>query len=138
MSNIFEYLQANAELVYRDRSDIFEDVDEAYKMLLHFYEILSGMSEEDLGIIDGDGIGRASVSSAGFELCRTIEPGIDEYSLKREISDYTVFPEEFQTTVYDWLENSQAINFKFPEGFSTEFDDESLDDLDDDDDESTY
>lgn len=95
--NVTKFLQESAKFMAHDRPDIW-DADSAFKTLTSWFSHLAG---EDEG---------GEISSGGFGLTKRDSDGVIEYELHRKITQFCVYPEEEETSLFDWTTNGELVD----------------------------
>ena len=95
--NVSKFLQESARFMAADRPDLWTKED-AFDILSTWFATLAG--EE----------GSAEISSGGFALTKRQEDQFIEYELHRKISQFCVFPEEEETSLFDWSSGGTLVD----------------------------
>lgn len=110
--NMIDWLDKTATYMAKDRPDIYDSVDDAFRDLS---DIFDKMNAEN---------GPLVTSFASFVLFKWVDDDIVEFVLTRKISSGTVFPDEGVTQVFGYTKNSGtlAVGVDLPGPGDVEFD----------------
>jgi hypothetical protein len=95
--NVSKFLQESAKFMASDRPDLWTKED-AFDLLSTWFATLAG--EE----------GGGEISTGGFALTKREDDGYIEYELHRKIAQFCVFPEEEETSLFDWSSGGSLVD----------------------------
>lgn len=109
---MIDWLTKTAEYIAKDRPDLYDSVDEAFRELSDIFNLMNSEN------------GPLITSFASFTLFKWVDDDVVEFMLTRKISSGTVFPSEGVTQVFGYTGNSGtlAVGVDLPGPGDVEFD----------------
>lgn len=100
--DITTFLRESAKIMAADRPDIWDEA-EAFSALVAWHADLSD-----------DALGDGEISSGGFSLSKRTYPqedgGMIEYELNRKLITFDIFPEEEETSTFNWTTHGKLVD----------------------------
>lgn len=96
--NVSKFLQESARFMASDRPDLWTP-DTAFAALSAWFSDLAGEDNEG-----------GEISSGGFALTKRNSDGVIEYELHRKITQFCIFEEEEETSLFDWTQGGHLVD----------------------------
>lgn len=96
--DVSNFLKESARFMAADRPDIWNE-ESAFHTLVDWYSKLSDDEHEN-----------GEICSGGFGLSKRSEDGLIEYELNRKITQFNIYQEEEETSVFDWTNGATVVD----------------------------